>query len=134
MMEEDILNYSPNVMFRGTPCKKIINFIFFYLCVKSKPEKKQDHKVLPVMSRKFSLFSFQFSVHWHGYNLCYPDLFYVGLSCACDYDKLNWKCNGKIIYYYPIFDIRTVYTNIVTNSRKQWRRSDMKFVFAQLTA
>jgi len=31
MMEEDILNYSPTVMFRGTPLENLPEFFFFNL-------------------------------------------------------------------------------------------------------
>ena len=30
-MEEEILNYSPPVMFRGTPCSNVGKLIFIYL-------------------------------------------------------------------------------------------------------
>ena len=70
-MEEDILNYSPIVMFRGTPCtsnskvflnnKKVLSFYFAaeYICfslklgVKSNPGELQGLKDVPVSLQIF---------------------------------------------------------------------------------
>ena len=66
-MEEDIQNYSPTVMFRGTPCINLVKqrYVLIRVCfepnnqmVKCDPRKGKKNKITNVISFIIKLFYF----------------------------------------------------------------------------
>ena len=102
IMEEDILKYSPTVMFRGTPCiSRISNSIRVKRCTVNckkiemfsmkKVKKLRGHKVVPIMSH-----TFEFFLVWSA-EIIKLSAFPNRLHAFKEEQKLRLKC-GKTVF------------------------------------